>query len=276
MQAAPTATSTLPRAPQPARRTRFQRLRVIAALVLRGMDTKFGRSAGGYFWAVAEPLGGILLLSIAFGLALRAPPLGTSFLLFYSTGVIPLRSFNAMSGAVSSAINSNRGLLSYPVVEPLDAIFAKFALNVMTDFMVAVLLFTGIIWINGLHVNIDLGAIAGAFALGSLLGLGVGTLNCVLFGLFPTWKNVWSVLTRPLLIMSGVFYLYEDVPVSFQKILWYNPLIHVISLMRSGFFGAYHPTHISVLYVLGVAGGTFVVGGYLLRRHASLLIEDRN
>jgi capsular polysaccharide transport system permease protein len=160
------------------------------------------------------------------------------------------------------------------VVEPLDAVFARFALNFMTDVIVAVLLFTGIIWFNDLTVTLDLAVIAEAFALGALLGLGVGTLNCVLFGLFPTWKNVWSVLTRPLFILSGVLFLFEDVPANFRDILWYNPVAHVISLMRSGFYGTYDPVHVSVLYVLGIAAGTFVIGGYLLRRYASQLIED--
>ncbi len=159
------------------------------------------------------------------------------------------------------------------MVEPLDAIFAKFALNFMTDFLVAVLLFSGIIWSSDVYVNLDFAAIAGAFVLTSLLGLGVGTLNCVLFGLFPTWKNVWSVLTRPLFLLSGIFFVYESVPTPFQHIVWYNPLVHVIGLMRVGFYGFYQPVYISVPYVLGIAGTCFVVGGYLVRRHASALIE---
>ena len=67
----------------------LQRLRVLFALIVRDMSAKFGRSVGGYLWAVAEPLGGIVLLAVAFSLALRTPPIGTSFLFFYATGVIP-------------------------------------------------------------------------------------------------------------------------------------------------------------------------------------------
>ena len=74
------------------------------------MGPKFGRSAGGYFWALAEPLGGILLLSIAFSLALRTPPLGTSFMLFYATGVIPLYMFNTMAKGVSRRGADEQGL----------------------------------------------------------------------------------------------------------------------------------------------------------------------
>ena len=38
-------------------RPRFQRLRVIAALVLRGMGARNSRATGGYLWAILQPLG---------------------------------------------------------------------------------------------------------------------------------------------------------------------------------------------------------------------------
>lgn len=255
------------------RRLRAQRLRVIAALMVREMGTRFGRSTGGYLWAVAEPLGGILLLSVAFGLALRSPPLGTSFILFYATGMMPFTMFNALSRGVGGAIGANRGLLTYPVVGTLDAVLATAALNALTTCVVAGLLYAGIIVMLDLHVNLALGRVAQAFGLAALLGLGVGTLNCVLFGFFPTWKNVWSVLTRPLFIVSGIFFTFESVPQGFRDVIWWNPLVHVIGLTRAGFYGSYDPYYVSYPYVLGIGLGTFAVGAYLLRRHSSALIQ---
>lgn len=238
------------------------------------MATTFGKSAGGYFWAIAQPLGGILLLSIAFSLALRTPPLGTSFLFFYSTGVMPFQLFSNTQRAVSAAISSNRGLLAYPVVSVLDAVIAKFLLTLVTNFIISVLLIGGVIIASGTYVVLDWADITTAYLLVSLLGLGVGTLNCVLFGFFPTWKNIWSVLTRPLFILSGILFLYEDAPAAFQKVLWYNPIMHCIGLMRAGFFGTYHAEHVSIPYVLGISLACFVLGGYLVRRHAAYLIEQ--
>ncbi len=253
---------------------RFQRLRVLFALVVREMGTRFGRAAGGYVWAIAEPLGGIILLAVAFSLALRSPPMGTSFMLFYSTGIIPFHLFTTMSKGVAGSVSSNRGLLTYPVVTPLDAVIAKAMLSFMTLFVVATLLYTGIIVGMGLHVNLELGAVALAFVMAAALGMGVGTLNCVLFGFFPTWKNMWAVVTRPLFIISGIFFTFESVPKEFQSVLWWNPLVHVIGTMRSGFYGAYDPHYVSLPYVFGIAGGTFVIGAYLLRRHTAYLIEQ--
>jgi capsular polysaccharide transport system permease protein len=254
---------------------RLQRLRVIAALMVREMGTTYGRSAGGYIWAVAQPLGGIVLLAVAFSLALRTPPLGSSFMLFYATGIVPFSLYGTLSSAVAGAVRSNKGLLTYPVVSALDAVFATFLLNLMTGVVTGVLLFAGIIVAFGLHVVFEPGAAVGATLLAALLGLGIGALNCVLFGFFPTWRNVWRVLTRPLFIVSGIFFTFESAPVAFQKVLWFNPLVHVIGLMRSGFYGEYQPQFVSIPYVLGIALTSFVIGAYLLRRHESVLIEQQ-
>ena len=69
---------------------RLRWLRVLFALVVREMSTRFGRSWGGYLWAIVEPVGGILLLTFIFSLALRKPPLGTNFALFYASGMVPV------------------------------------------------------------------------------------------------------------------------------------------------------------------------------------------
>ena len=57
-EAIPAPAAAIPPPVRPGR-PRLQRLRVIAALVLRGMGTRNGRAAGGYLWAIAQPLGSI-------------------------------------------------------------------------------------------------------------------------------------------------------------------------------------------------------------------------
>jgi len=262
-------------APPKAGRPRFQNLRVIYALVLREMGARFGRSAGGYAWAILEPLGGILLLAVAFSLALRSPPLGASFILFYATGMIPFNMYNSMWRGVSAAISANRGLMNYPVVSVIDALIAKAIVTLVTVLLVGLLLYAGVILWLDLHVTLDLAAVALGFAMAILLGMGVGAMNCVLFGFFPTWKNVWTVLTRPMFILSGIFFLFEDAPPAFQSVLWFNPLVHVIGTVRSGFYGTYHPQYVSLPYVFGLSLTLLMLGGWLMRRHASALIEQK-
>lgn len=264
---------TLPSPPRPAG-LRWRRLRVIGALAIREMGARFGRSSGGYLWAIAEPLGGILLLSVAFSLALRTPPLGVSFVLFYATGIIPFNMFSTMSRGVAQAASANRGLLSYPVVTLLDAVVAKVLLSGLTVIVTGALLLACIILLNGLNVRLDLGAAALGMLMAMSLGVGVGMVNCVLFGFFPTWRNIWTVLTRPLFLLSGIFFIVESAPPSAQEVLWYNPIMHAIATMRRGFYATYHPDYVSYPYVFGVALSLILIGAYLMRRHEVFLIEQ--
>ena len=64
----------------------FRTFRTIAALMMREMATTYGRSPGGYLWALVEPIGAVAILTLLFSLAFPAPPMGKSFGLFYATG----------------------------------------------------------------------------------------------------------------------------------------------------------------------------------------------
>ena len=137
------------------------------------------------------------------------------------------------------------------------------------------MLFTGIILVDDVAINFEPIRVVRAFAMAAFLGLGVGTLNCVLFGFFPTWKNIWGVLTRPLYLVSGIFFTFNSAPPAFQAVLWYNPLVadhrrDARGLLRQPTGRTMSPT----LYVFGIALSLFVIGAYLLRRHASFLIEQ--
>ena len=57
---------------------------------------------------------------------------------------MPFRHYGAMSNAIAGSITTNPGLLAYPVVNPLDAVFAAAILAFITDAMVAVVIFAGI------------------------------------------------------------------------------------------------------------------------------------
>ena len=258
----------LPNSNVPASQTkRFGTMRNISALMLREMSTRYGRTPGGYMWAVLEPVAGILFLSLGFSLLLRSPSLGSSFILFYSSGYLILHLYNSISTPCSQAIDFSRPLLRYPAVNWIDAILARLLLNSLTGVTIAVLLFTFIISVIDVSVVFDLPPIIEAFALCILVAFGVGCLNCCLIGLFPVWGVVWGILTRPLFIASGVIFIYEDLPRLAQDILWWNPLFHLTGLVRVGIYPTYSPTYIDVTYVLAFSLITCALGLVLTRRY---------
>jgi len=265
----PAAPPALPPAQPPAagRNRRFASLRTIAALVLREMSTRYGRTPGGYLWAVLEPLAAILFLSLGFSLVMRSPSLGTSFLLFYATGYLPFNLYNVIGNTTAGAVKFSKPLLKFPAVTWLDAVAARFLLNLLTGALVAILLLSAVLLVVKNRTVLDLPPAVLAMALAAVLGLGVGTLNCVLQGLYPLWEVAWSVITRPLFLASGVFFIYEDLPPLAQEILWYNPLMHITGLMRTGFYPTYTAAYVNVPYVLGTSLILLALGLMLMGRY---------
>jgi capsular polysaccharide transport system permease protein len=165
-------------------------------------------------------------------------------------------------------------LLFYPSVTWIDAILARFLLNTLTVVTVMCILLTGILAVTQTRTVIDLRPVLDAVGMTALLGLGIGALNCFLFGKFPAWELAWSIATRPLFLASGVIFLYDDLPRTAQAILWWNPLMHVTGLMRTGFYPMYSADYVLPIYVLSVGFVTLALGLILLRRHHKAILNN--
>ncbi|MFQ5623634.1 MAG: ABC transporter permease [Paracoccaceae bacterium] len=242
--------------------------------MIREMITRYGRSWGGYIWAILEPVGMIAILALVFSQFIRTPPIGQSFALFYATGFIPYHFFNDIASQTSNAVRLNRALMQFPVVTPLDAIFARFLLSAITLVVVAAIVFFGLILIVDQPVRLEWPNLIVAVSAAAFLGLGVGTTNALLFSFYPVWRNLWAIISRPLFIVSGVFYTFESLPQSVQQVLWWNPLIHVVGEARKAFYPVYEGTYISLGAVVGVSALAFVFSASMLIRYRSRVIES--
>ena len=238
-------------------------LRSVCALMLRDVSATHGAS-GGYLWAIVEPVAGIILMTIAFSFALREPPLGASFALFYATGMLPFTAFREMSVKVAKSLDQNRPLLAYPSVVFTDAILARFFLTFATQAVIWCVVLLGIVYVVSPSSTMSLERVALGFVLVNALGLGIGIFNAMVFRRLPVWERVWNILNRPLFLISTVFYLYGDLPKFAQDAMWFNPLIHVVGWVREGFYGTYEAGYASLLFVASIPMIAAVAGLYLL------------
>ncbi|MFT5066364.1 MAG: capsular polysaccharide transport system permease protein [Reinekea sp.] len=240
-------------------------MRAILALILREMGSTYGDSPGGYIWAVIQPVGMIVILSFGFSLLVKAPSLGTSFILFYATGFLTYDIYNQMMSKVGGALKYSKSMLAYPRVTWLDAILARFILNVVTLLTVICIVISAILLFINTRTIISIQPILIGLTLCALLGAGIGMVNCMLAGLFPVWDTIWKILSRPMFIASGVIFIYEDMPPLVQDILWWNPILHGTGIVRTGFYPTYYASYVSLEYSFGVAL-TLVATGLLFLR----------
>lgn len=274
----PIPPGTRPAGPAPRLRSihrvgRMATLRTVMALILREMTSTYGRSPGGYLWAILEPAAGIAVLSVVFSLALRSPPLGNNFPLFYATGLLPFMMFTSTSTKIAQSLSYSRQLLAYPRVTIVDAILARLILNVLTELLLTYLVLSGLLLIFDTNSTLVLSSALLSLTMAIALGLGMGILNCFLFSQFRLWQSVWGIITRPLVIVSGVIFLPDMFPPDIRDYLWYNPLIHVTGEMRYAFFHSYHATYVTPAYVFAVSLITGVVGFLFLWRYHRDILE---
>ncbi len=244
------------------------------AIIIREIGSTAGRSSLGYLWAILEPIGAIVVLSVAFSIVFHNPALGQNFPFFYATGFLPFSIYSSLQQKSSTAISQNAPLLFYPEVTYMDAIFGRFILVFFTQVLTAIIIFSGIILIFGLTPSIDFVDVMLSLVLASVLGLTIGILNAVLIYILPSWRHLWGIITRPLFLASCVFYIFDHLPDWVKEILWFNPLVHVVGLMRKGFYSSYHGTYISISYVLGLSGLIMLVALLLLRSYAKDMINN--
>lgn len=253
---------------------RWRFFRAVSALILREMATRYGRTPGGYLWAILEPVGGIVVMSVLFSLIARHPALGTNFMLFFATGMLSFQLYLVVANLVSAAIQFSRPLLGYPAMTLMDALIARLLLNTLTQIFTGGLIFAGIIWFYELQPVLRWGPIFLSMAMALSLAIGVGAVNAVLFTVAPVWQHFWGIFGRAQFLLSGVIFIPEMVPAQFRNLLMWNPVAHVTSEMRKGFYATYdavyvNPTYVfSVSLVLGVFGMLF-----LIRFHKDIVLR---
>lgn len=252
----------------------FSGTRVVVALMLREMASTYGRAPGGYLWVLLEPLAGIALMTVVFSYAFRTPPLGSNFALFYASGFLPFMAYTQLTAKMGGAIRYSRPLLAYPSVTYFDALLSRFLLGFITKLLLFILVIWGIHIVYGLEPALDFGRLLNAFGMIAVLSFGFGVVNCYLFGAFPIWEQIWSILNRPLFIMSGLFFLINSVGEQARSLLLWNPVAHIICEMRAGIFPIYDAQYASPFYVYSVGTVSTFFGLLMLYRHHRFLITE--
>lgn len=245
---------------------RHPRMRAIRALIWREVGISAGRVPGGYLWAIAEPAAGIFLLAFLFSFAFQTPPLGESFPLFYATGLVPFLFYSEVTARVAQAVPFNGPLLIYPELSAYDAILARFLLNAATFLLVGAMIFGALALAVVPDMVLRPLPLMAGYGAAAALALGVGTFNGALIARWPVWRSVWSILNRPLYLVSCIFFDFTSVPEPYAAVLWWNPLIHVIGAVRLAAYPAHPAPYVSVAYVLVVSAVLCGVGLALMRR----------
>ena len=234
--------------------------RVVIAVMLRMMQTRFFGHGLGFLVAIAWPLVHIVILLLINALAERAPAYGSSLVVFYATGLVQFMTFSYMSRWIMMAGIFCRPLLAFPIVKITDLLIAGIALEAlsaccMVIFLAAVL--------SAFGINIapaDISEAAIAFGVAMLLGAGCGAINCVIGMAFPIWVTVYNLLVIFLYFISGIFIVTDTLPDPLRSYMALNPALQITEWMRSAYYLDYGATTLNKAYTVAFGTITLALG----------------
>jgi len=235
-------------------------IRVLAALILRETRATFGNSQIGYVWAIITPAASIAVLVTIFSMIGRQPPFGSSLALFFATGILTLEFYIKLSATLINAFDANRALLTYPLIRETDALFARLILISCTYLLIMLLFFGGLVALGLANMPHRPEIVIQAFLVTAALGMGVGTINAVIMSFWDAWHHIDKVLNRPLLFISGVFYVPSLLPLEATAILEWNPLLHLVEWVRVGYYANYESPVFVPAYPVSIALVTCALG----------------
>lgn len=238
--------------------------RVIHALLLREIITRYGRHNLGFLWLFFEPMifaVGITILWSFMGMGKGNIPIAG----FAITGYCALVLWRNMVNRLSGAVSGNIGLLHHRNVKVMDLLLARIVLELAgctVALIVLTLAFTGL---NLMYLPVDpYTALIGWLQICWFV-IGAGLIGAYLGVLSELLDRVWHIFMYLTLPFTGAFFMVSWLTPNVQEIVLWSPLVNGVEMLRQGYFGPGIDARYSIEYLFKANTITLFVGLLLTR-----------
>ena len=227
-------------------------LRVLGALLMREIITRYGRDNLGFLWLFVEPMMFTLGVTALWTAAGASHGSSLPIVAFALTGYSSVLLWRNMPSRCAMAIPSNAGLLYHNNVRVIDLFIVRVVLEfagATISFTVLATLFTSL---GMMETPVDiLGVLLGWIFLswfGAALAMIIGALSAR----NDVVERLWHPAAYLLFPLSGAAFMVEWLPPKFQQIVLLLPMVHGVEILREGYFGTAVRTHYSINFIFVV------------------------
>lgn len=237
-------------------------VRVIHALMIRELTTRFGRENIGFLWIMVEPLLFAGLVAIMWRFMKGPEEHGISIVAFVITGYIPITLFRHGVARSVSVFVANSSLLYHRQIKIFDFVLVRFLIEVLGGMMAYVFIATILIAFGEFPVPDNIGLLIAGWFLYALFSFSICVVVAPLSEMSEVMEKFIPVTTYIMIPFSGLFTMASWLTPSMREYLLWSPFVNAMELMREGVWGnkvtAYYniwnPIICSVVFlVLGLA-----------------------
>lgn len=223
--------------------------RVIWALLMREILTRYGRHNIGFLWLFVEPMLFTLGVTALWTATQAVHGSDLPIVAFAITGYSSVLLWRSMPFRCIGAMEPNLSLLYHRNVRPLDIYIARLLLEACGATMSFVLLVLFFAFIGWLDYPEDVLQVAGGWLMlawfGSSLALFLGPLSET----SETVEKLWHPLSYLLFPLSGAAFLVDVLPSGAQTVVLFLPMVHGVEYLREGYFGSEIRAHYEMTYM---------------------------
>lgn len=226
--------------------------RILGALIVREMSTRYGRRGLGFAWLIAEPLMfcfGVLLLwtatKPAYEHGIRLAP-------FVMTGYMSLILTRHMIGLLGNALQSNLGLLYHRRITPLHFFVGRILLEFGGTSAAFLVVYGVLLALGQVSLPHDYLLLYVGWLLLAWVSCGFALMLAGLAMRYEIMERLVGLISYALLPISGVFFMVAWLPAAVRPIYLLIPFVHGVEMLRAGVFGEFVPTYYDPGYALAV------------------------
>lgn len=224
--------------------------RIIFALLMREILTRYGRHNIGFLWLFAEPM--IFTLGVTAIWTAVGATHGSSLPItaFGITGYSSVLLWRNMPNRCIGAIEPNLALMYHRNVKIIDIFLSRLILEVAgasSSFVVLTLLF----WSFGLlELPEDIIQVMTGWIMLAWFGIALAIFLASLAEESELVDKLWHPASYLLFAVSGAAFLVDAMPREAQGYLLLLPMVNGVEYIREGFFGSAITAHYDMEYML--------------------------
>ena len=224
--------------------------RIVGALLVREMLTRYGRHNIGFLWLFVEPMLFTLGVTALWTATKSVHGSDLPIVAFALTGYSSVLLWRNMPGRCIGALWANVSLMYHRNIKVLDVYLARLLLEfggATISFAVLAIVFitVGILALPEDFLEVVAGWLMLAW-FGAALAIFLGALSHH----SELVDKLWHPASYLLFPLSGAAFLVDALPKAAQEAVLYIPTVHGVEIVREGWFGSQARAHYDVAYLL--------------------------